>query len=277
MNKHVFRPVPTLLLAMLILSACSGTPAAPTPTVHPVVNLKVSGAGTITAVMEALQPAFEAATPGINLEVLESSSTGSGVKGILEGILDLASMSRPPKDEEASQNVKYFEMGLVGQAIIIHPSAEGVTSLNNQQIADIFLGKVTNWSEVGGPDLEIILYVRDPDDSSTKVLRKAIVGEIPFPETAQVMTSQGDMITVVEGTPGAIGIAAYPIVLVKEAKVLVVSVNGLQPNDPSYAMSESSGLGFMADRQNDVQPLLDWLSSADGQAALKALGFILPK
>lgn len=275
MNK-LFRPVVLFLVATLLLAACGSLSAqTSTPTAPPVVILKVSGSGTITNVLEALKPAFEEATPGYKLEVLPGNSTGSGVTGILEGVLDMAAMARAPKDEETAQNIKYYEMGQVGQAIIAHPSVTNVASLNTQQISDIFSGKITNWSEVGGPDLKIVLYVRDPDDSSTKGLRKAIIGETPFPDTATTLTSQGDMVVSVEGTSGSVGVAAWPAMIALNAKMQAISVNGTQPNDPSYPILGSAGIGYLAERESDVQPLINWLSSADGQSTLKKLGFVL--
>jgi phosphate transport system substrate-binding protein len=199
------------------------------------------------------------------------------VTGILEGVLDAAAMARAPKDEESAQNVKYYEMGLVGQAIIVHPTVTDVPTLNQQQITDIFSGKITNWSEVGGPNLQIILYVRDEDDSSTKGLRKAILGETLFPETATTLFSQSDMAFSVAGTKGAVGLAAFPPMLATRAEVQAVAINGLRPDDPSYPILGSAGIGYMVDREGDIQSLLNWLSSEDGQSALKALGFILPE
>jgi phosphate transport system substrate-binding protein len=273
-----FRLVLLSLIGTIILAACGGSfTQPPTPTAPPLVTLKASGSGTITTVLEALKPTFETATPGYKLEVLSGSSTGNGVAGILEGLLDIAAMARAPKDEEAAKNIKYYEMGLVGQAIIVHPTVTGVSSLSSQQITDIVSGKITNWSEVGGPNLKLVLYVRDEEDSSTKGLRKAVVGETPFPDTATTLTSQGDMIVSVEGTPGAVGVAAWPAMLAIKANVQAIAIDGIKPDDATYPILGSAGIGYMAERESDIQPLINWLNSADGQSALKALGFVSSK
>lgn len=277
MKKHIHLVFFTLMTT-LFLTACGNFAIQPaTPTVPRFVTLKVSGSGTVTVVLNTLAPDFEAATPGYKLEFLKSNSTGSGVKGILEGVLDVAAMARAPKDDETAQDIKYFELGLVSQAIVLHPTVVGVTNLTRQQIIDIFSGQITNWSEVGGPDLKIILYVRNADDSSTVQLREVILGETPFPDTAKTLISQEDMIVSVQGTPGAIGIAGWPVVLAVKAKVQTVSIDGVEVSDSAYPMLNTAGIGYLANRQSDVQPLIDWLSSTEGQSAIKALGFVESK
>jgi phosphate transport system substrate-binding protein len=276
-NKYI-RFTIFFLIATLLLAACGSISAqVPTPTTPPLVTLKISGSGTITTVLEALKPAFEAATPGYKLEVLSGSSTGNGVTGILEGMLDVAAMARAPKDEESAKNIKYYEMGLIGQAIIVNPTVTDVASLNSQEITDIFSGKITNWSEVGGPNLQITLYVRDEDDSSTKGLRKVVLGETPFPETVATLFSQSDMAFSVEGTSGAVGIAAWPSILATHAKVQAIAINGLKPDNPAYPILGSAGIGYLAEREGDIKPLINWLSSVDGQSALKMLAFVTTK
>ena len=107
-----------------------------------------------------------------------------------------------------------------------------------------------------------------------KGLRTAILGETTFPATTKTLNSQEEMIVSVQGTPGGIGIAAWASVLATSAKVQAMNINGIEPDNASYPMLNSSGIGFLTDRQSDVQPLIDWLSSTEGQSALKMLAFI---
>jgi phosphate transport system substrate-binding protein len=276
--RQYFRFAVLSLIAAWLLTACGAllTPSS-TPTPVPMVTLKSSGSGTITTVLEALAPDFEAAKPGYKLKVIPGNSTGIGVTGILDGTLDLAAMARVPSADETAKNIQYYDMGLVGQAIIVHPSVTNITNLSRQQIIGIFSGKFTNWSEVGGPDLKIAMYIRNADDSSMKGLRKAILGETPTPATAKTLTSQEDMLISVKDTPGAIGIASWVAALATKTKVQMVAVDGIKPNDASYPMLGSCGIGYLASRKSDVQPLIDWLSTTKGKAALQQLGFVPEK
>jgi phosphate transport system substrate-binding protein len=282
MFKHNITLIFSMIILFLMVVGCGpsstqseeSSAEKSTPT-SPEVTLTVSGSGSVTPILESMKSDFEHDTLGYRLEVLSGSGTGGGVQGIIEGVLDLAAMARAPKEEETAQAVEFVSLGQAGEALITEPNV-GVSGLTSEQIVALFSGEVTNWSEVGGPDLPIILYVRDESDSSTKALREAILGDTPFPElVAQVLTSQSDMLAAVERTPGSIGIATWPTALAKKSKVKPIMIDGLTPSDPSYPMQTPLGIGYLVNRQADVQPLIDWLLSETGQALLQELDVIL--
>jgi phosphate transport system substrate-binding protein len=265
-----------LLVLWLVVGCSPLSMVEPTPTPTPApkrVVLKISGSGSVTAILDAVASAFEADNPGYYVEVLSGSGTGGGVKGIISGALDVAAMARPPKPEEAEQNVEYVEFGKSGVAIYAHPDVT-VTNLSTDQVKAIFSGEVTNWSEVGGADEPIIWYVRDEEDSSTQAIREAILGDVLFSETAQVLTSQGDMLIAVAGTPNSVGLGTWTTARAEDAQVKAIAIDGVAPDDPAYLMTSTSGIGYLKDRQADVQPLIDWLLSEKGQKKLQEFDMI---
>lgn len=276
MNKNIkaYSSLKTIvaILALLLVVGCAAeeeptaTPMPLTPT-----TLDATGSGSVTSILEAITEEFEAATPGYNLRALPGTGTGGGVEGVMNGTLDLAAMTREPNEDEP---IEFFLLGYGAQAIITHPDV-GVDALSYEQVKDIFTGQITNWSEVGGPDLSIVLFVRDEPDASARAIREYIVGDAPFAESAQVLTSQNDMQTAVEGTPGAIGVGTWPTIVINGANVTAVNLNGLSPTDPAYEMVSTLGLGYLAEQQSVVQPLLDWLSSETGRTHLQDLALIL--
>lgn len=278
MKSRYFSFISLVLLIALLLTAC-GTPTAtpePTPTPRPRVTLTISGSGTTAAILSGIKPAFEADVPGYTLKVLPGSGTGGGVKGLLEGILDVAAMARPPKDEEAAKGIEYVEFGQSGVAIYTHADV-GVTDLTSKQVLAIFSGEITNWSTVGGKNQSLILYVRDEEDSSTQTLRKVIFGEMPFPQTAQMMTSQSDMQAAVAGTPGSVGFGSWPSALAERVNVTGVALDSVAPGDSAYPLIGPIGIGYLSAGKANVQPLIDWLLSEKGQAALREFDVILSK
>lgn len=263
-----------VILAVIIVGAwilLSSDDENDEPEAAELTSLTASGSGGTSAVLEAIKAAFEADTANYQLEVLSGTGTGGGVQGVVDEVLDIAAMARPPNDDEA---VEYVEFGQSGQAFYVHDGV-GAIDLTSEQAIAIFFGDITNWSEVGGPDLEIVLFVRDEADSSTVAFREALFGDEAFPESAQIMTSQGDMASAVEGIEGAIGFGTWPAVLGLGVNVRPVSLDGVGPTDGDYPITGALGLGFLADRQTDVQPLIDWLLSEAGKTALREVGVIV--
>ncbi len=257
-----------LIILTCALAACKGTTeAAPAPTATSQTMLTISGSGSTTAILSGVKPAFEADVPGYTLDILPGSSTGGGVKGVLDGLLDVAAMARPPKDVETAQGVEYVEFGQSGAALFSHPDV-GVTDLTSAQALSIFSGEVTNWLQAGGPDAPIILYVRDEGDSNTQALRQAAFGDTPFHKAAEVLNSQSDMQAAVAGTPGGVGFGSWPAALAAGADVQPMALDGIAPGNLAYPCLTPIGIGYLPARKADVQPLIDWLLSEQGQAAL---------
>lgn len=265
-----------VLVLAVFMPACSSPAVPPTATPPPEISLSVSGSGSVSTVFTAVKPDFEQAAPGYKLNILAGTGTGGGVTGVLDGTLDVAAMARAPKDEETAAGLKYLEFGKTPVVFMLHPDVK-VTALTQAQVKAIFAGEITNWSEVGGPDLEIVLYVRDEAESATVTLRNMIFGETPFPDTsAGVITSAGDMLTALESTPGSIGFGNWSGLVASNKKVAAAALDGIEPGASDYLVNQPMGIGYSETRQEAVQPLLDWLMSEAGQAVLLQRG-VLPQ
>lgn len=273
---HPKRYIVAIILILAVLVAC--TPAAePTPTAVPQVDrevLTISGSGSITPILSAIRADFENDNMEIALEVLPGSGTGGGVRGLIDEVLDIAAMSREPRDSEAEEGVRFVAFGRSNDAFITHPDVT-VTELTAEQVTDIFAGNITNWSEVGGEDQAIIVFVRDPEEGNTVRLREAYLGDIEFPENVTVPGSQTEMQESVSSVEGAIGYGTWATVLANEAQVSPLTIDGLSPNDEDFPANTALGIGYLESHLDDVEPLITWLSSEDGQAALNNIG-VLP-
>ncbi|MBC7811423.1 MAG: substrate-binding domain-containing protein [Burkholderiales bacterium] len=264
------------IVAFALMAACA--PAAPTATpVHteaPQTTLSVSGSGSITPVLTAIADEFQAANPGYVLEVLPGSDTGDAVRGTIEGVLDFAAMSRLPRDTETEQGIQFVQFGSSSTAIMSHPEV-GVTELTSEQLTGLFTGTITNWSEVGGIDASVIIYIRDPEEGNTVDIREAFIGEEPFVDTAQLMNSQTDMQNALSSVEGSLGYGTWATAIARDAAVTSVIIDGIGTDNPSEEIRSIMGIGYLADEQVTVQPLIDWLLSENGQTALQNVGVIL--
>ncbi|MBL8161989.1 MAG: substrate-binding domain-containing protein [Anaerolineae bacterium] len=266
----------TCSLAVLF-TACSFNAAAPTPippTAPPSVTLTASGSGSVTSILANLKASFEADNPGYVLNTISGTGTGGGVQGVLDGILDVAAMARAPRDSESDAGLQYLRFGDTAVTIMVHPDV-GVTNLSSDQVRAIFLGEVTNWSQVGGQDSVISIYVRDEEESSTIALRQTLFGDTPFPETvAGVLASAGDMISTIAKTPGAVGFGNWVVTVASDQVIKTLTLDGISPDEDAYPVVTALGIGYIDSRSEAIQPLLDWLLSERGQVALVELGLI---
>lgn len=267
--------VTTIGVLSLFIAACAPQPTAtPQPTdVPPATTLSVSGSGSVTPVLAAIADEFQADNPGYVLEVLPGSDTGDAIRGTVEGVLDFAAMSRLARDSEVEQGIEFVQFGSTATAVMTHPDV-GVTELTSEQLTDLFTGEITNWSEVGGADASVIIYVRDPEEGNTVDVREAFIGEAPFVDNAQLMNSQTDMQNAVASVEGALGYGTWATAVANKADVATLTIDGIGIENPSEELGSIMGIGYLADEKEAVQPIIDWLLSEDGQSALQAVGVI---
>ena len=109
--------------------------------------------------MEKLKEAYIALNPDVEIEVQQSDST-TGVNSAIEGICDIGMASRELKDSELEQGITGTVIALDGIAVVINPE-NTVEDLTIEQIAGLADGTIKNWSEVGGPDAEVVLIGRE--------------------------------------------------------------------------------------------------------------------
>ena len=154
------------------------------------------------------------------------TGSGSGIKAVQEGRCDIGLSSRALKAEEEEQGLVATTLAYDGIAVIVNPE-NTVEDLTVEQIAAIYKGEITNWSEVGGMDAEIVLVGREAG-SGTRSGFEEIVGVEDLCQYRQELTSTGDVITAVSQNPGAIGYAS--LASVKDT-VKAIKVGGVAPSD----------------------------------------------
>ena len=154
------------------------------------------------------------------------TGSGSGIKAVQEGRCDIGLSSRALKAEEKEQGLVATTLAYDGIAVIVNPE-NTVEDLTVEQIAAIYTGEITNWSEVGGMDAEIVLVGREAG-SGTRSGFEEIVGVEDLCLYRQELTSTGDVITAVSQNPGTIGYAS--LASVKDT-VKAIMVGGVAPSD----------------------------------------------
>ena len=213
MNK-ILTTVLVIALAALTLAGCAKKDASPVTT---------DGSTSMEKVIGTLGEAFKE-KEGIDV-TYNPTGSGSGIQAVSEGRCDIGLSSRALKDDEKA-TLTETTVALDGIAMIVNPE-NPVSDLTVEQIADIYTGKITNWSEVGGNDAAIVLIGREAG-SGTRDGFESITGTKDACQYRQELTSTGDVITAVAQNPDAIGYAS--LASVKDS-VKALKVAGVTPSE----------------------------------------------
>lgn len=181
------------------------------------------GSTTWAPIRRDVDPLLQAAWPNFQLRYVDpptgTPGSGSGIRMLLNNQLSFSQSSRPLKDEElakaAAQGVKLtaIPIAIDGLAIAVNPRLE-ISGLTVQQVVDIYTGKVTNWQQVGGPDLKIIPFSRRPEDGGTvEYFIQEVLGKQPFGRNVVMVRDTTDGLRRVAATQGGIYYASAPEVV----------------------------------------------------------------
>ena len=181
------------------------------------------GSTSMSKVMGILAEQFGTDNSGVTVSV-EGGGSSAGVEAASNGTADLGLASRALKDEEKEQGLVENIIALDGIAIIVNAD-NAVADLSVEQIAKIFTGEITDWSEVGGEAGDIAVIGREAG-SGTRDGFESITETEDSCKLDQELTSTGGVIEAVAGNPNAIGYASLSAVEGKAA-VKALTVNGV--------------------------------------------------
>jgi phosphate transport system substrate-binding protein len=128
-------------------------------------TVAVVGSTSVQPIAQELADAFAEIEPGIQVDI-QGVGSSAGIKAANEGTADIGTSSRELKEEEKAYGLTEHIIAYDGIAVAVS-SNNGVENLTTEQIAKIFKGEITNWSEVGGADAEILVVSRE-DGSGTR-------------------------------------------------------------------------------------------------------------
>ena len=184
-------------------------------------NVATGGSTSMKNVIAALTEGFAEVEPGVTVSY-DPTGSGAGITGATDKTLDIGLSSRALKDDEKA-DVDGTTIALDGIAIIVN-NASKVEDLTVDQLKQMFTGEITNWSEVGGDDGEIVLIGREAG-SGTRDGFESIVDVKDSCKYAQELTATGAVISAVEANPLAIGYASLSAV---GDTVKMVTVGGVE-------------------------------------------------
>ena len=237
-------------------------------------NVATGGSTSMKNVIAALTEGFAEVEPGVTVSY-DPTGSGAGITGATDKTLDIGLSSRALKDDEKA-DVEGTTIALDGIAIIVN-NASKVEDLNVDQLKQMFTGEITNWSEVGGDDGEIVLIGREAG-SGTRDGFESIVDVKDSCKYAQELTATGAVISAVEANPLAIGYASLSAV---GDTVKMVTVGGVECSeetvkDGSYEVQRP--FVFVTNKSvtlsEQAQAFFDFATSADAADLIRTAGAV---
>ena len=237
-------------------------------------TVATDGSTSMEKVINALGESFMQNYSGTTF-TYNPTGSGSGIQAVSEGRCDFGLASRSLKDDEKA-DVEGTTIALDGIAIIVN-NASKVEDLTVDQLKQMFTGEITNWSEVGGDDGEIVLIGREAG-SGTRDGFESIVDVKDSCKYAQELTATGAVISAVEANPLAIGYASLSAV---GDTVKMVTVGGVECSedtvkDGSYEVQRP--FVFVTNKSvtlsEQAQAFFDFATSADAADLIRTAGAV---
>ena len=238
----------TLALSMAALTGCGSKTDAPaadstdstTGTETPAAlsgSVSTNGSTSMEKVIGILSEQFMADNSGVSV-TYDPTGSGAGIEAASNGSADIGLSSRALKDEEIAGGLTGTTVALDGIAVIVNAGSK-VEDLSVEQIAQIFTGEITDWSEVGGEAGAISCIGREAG-SGTRDGFESITNTKDACKLDQELISTGGVIEAVAGNPNAIGYASLSAVEGKDT-IKALTVGGVACTeetvlDGSYAI-----------------------------------------
>ena len=255
-------------------AAASSTAASASSTAALSGNVATGGSTSMKNVIAALTEGFAELEPDVTISY-DPTGSGAGITGATDKTLDIGLSSRALKDDEKN-DVDGTTVALDGIAIIVNKDSK-VADLTVDQLKQMFTGEITNWSEVGGDDGEIVLIGREAG-SGTRDGFESIVDVKDSCKYAQELTATGAVISAVEANPLAIGYASLSAV---GDTVAMVTVEGVECSedtvkDGSYKIQRP--FVFVTNKSvalsEQAQAFMDFAASKDAADLIRTAGAV---
>jgi len=186
-------------------------------------SLRLAGSSSMERMISTLAEGFMEEYPNV-VVTIEYIGSAAGIGAVLNGSVDIGTSSRNLKEEETEKGAVAHLVALDGIAVCVDPT-NTVTRLTEQQVVDIYTGRITNWSELGGEDLPIVVIGHEAG-SGTRTAFEELLGIEDRCLYANELNSMGAVMARVALVPGAIG---YLSCEVADETVQILSLNGVEP------------------------------------------------
>jgi phosphate transport system substrate-binding protein len=262
------------VLAVVLAAAACGGGTNVVPNAIGGRYLLSSGGGPLAQVT-ALAKRFTELHPGLNWTI-ENVGSDAGISLVASLHSDLGAISRDLTPAEKG-TVSLEPLGIVGTGVAVNPG-NPITGLTLVQVRQVFSGEITNWKALGGADLPISVFVRDPTAATRQSFDDFVFAgaKVTYATGAATVGSNAEMTASIHSFTGGIGMATLKQATVDDPKLRLLGIDGVPAtmaalNDGSYKIRRPLYLVYPVDPSKmkpEVKLFLDFVRSAEGQKIL---------
>ncbi len=246
-------------------------------------EIVAKGSTTVLPISQACAEVFMDQNQQVNISV-QGGGSGVGIASIIDGTCDIGNSSRAIKDAEIT-SAQEKDINPVGNvvardaiAVIVNP-ANIIDGLSIEQIKAIYIGEISNWSEIGGPDQPIVVISRDSASGTFEAFNELALQKERLRPDALLQASNAAVATSVANTPGAIGYIGLGYITSKNK---VIEVDGIIPsketvNSDIYPLARPLFMYTNGEATGVVKDFLDFIMSEEGQKLVEENGYIAVK
>lgn len=252
-------------------SVTSTVPNIPPPTSVPAgTQVRLEGSTSMVTFNANLKAGFEAQFPGTQVTT-SAQGSNPGIEALLSAQADVAAVSRPLTPEEQDLGLVAVPIALDRIAIVVGIENTSSQALRADQVVDIFQGRVTNWSEIGGPDLPIRVINRPASSGTHQAFKEVVLAGADFGTGPTITTLDRDATTPILQQLGKDGIGyATAAQVMNQTTVRVVAIDGVTPAAESYPFSRQLYYVYREPLSPAAAAFLGYAISPQGQQQMLA-------
>ncbi|RLB20872.1 MAG: phosphate ABC transporter substrate-binding protein [Deltaproteobacteria bacterium] len=215
------------------------------------------------------------AYPEVNITI-GGGGSGVGIKQVSEGLIDIGNTGRAPTSGEINRcDLKVFKFAIDGIGVIVNPERK-ITNISLDQVIAVFSGQITNWKELGGPDVPINVYTRDAESGTRKVFWKKALKKNQITKKAYFVRSNAAMKTAIGNDPFGIG---YISLGVADRSVKLLALDSVFPSRENVRAGKYKiARGLYMNTKGTPKPLakafISYMLSPEGQRLVEKHGFL---
>ncbi len=242
-------------------------------------KITLAGSTSMEKLANAMAEAFMEKYPNVTVAP-EFTGSGAGLESLAKGTVDIGDASRALSDDEKAGGAVENIVAIDGIAVITD-SENAVSDITSEQLAQIYTGEITNWSDLGGADEQIVVIGREAG-SGTRDAFEELSDVKDACKYAQELDSTGAVLAKVAATPGAIGYVSLDVVDDTVKALQLNSVDATEDNilAGTYVLQRPFVMATMGEisEQNDlVKAFFDFIHSEEGQQVITSVGLIIPQ